>query len=302
MRDLPSAPAALVEPRQRSVLARISPWWYVGIVLVVGITALAVHQALLVREIVVTTDSALERMERRIAEIPPLTDEEVGQLRRSVNADHVREAQTRGITPVLRRDRLVMLAREAGLVRLESTPRYRILDAEYSVPIATHGVRRTLDSISVHFWDRLTERGLPGFRFTISSMLRSTEDQAALGNVNVNAVRDRSSHEYGTTFDITYRRFSFRGGPEPEMTRLPSGLVPVVKGQLRGRLQARRESAYRQFADDHATELSAALGRALIELEDEGVLLALREQRQPVYHVTGLLDAVDGAPAPSDDE
>lgn len=30
----------------------------------------------------------------------------------------------------------------------------------------------------------------------------------------------------------------------------------------------------------------AVLGRALIELEDEGVLLALREVRQPCFHVT----------------
>ena len=36
----------------------------------------------------------------------------------------------------------------------------------------------------------------------------------------------------------------------------------------------------------HADALEAELGRALIDLEDEGVLLALREVRQPCFHVT----------------
>lgn len=296
MRDLPPAPAALVEPRSRSWLAKVSPWWFLTFLLLAGATAYGVRQALLVREIVVTTDNMLERMERRLAEIPVLTEAEVDSLRRSLNAAHVAEAEARGITPVLRRNRLVRLAREAGLVRLESTPRYRILDATHSVPIATHGVRRTLDSLSVRFWDRLSARDLPGFRYAISSMLRSAEDQAALTAVNINAARGLSSHQYGTTFDITYRRFGYLGGPEPETVRLPDGLAPVVRGQVRRYVLRRRTGAYRDMAQRHTAELAAELGRSLIELEDEGVLLALRERQQPVFHVTSLLD--DATPSP----
>ena len=290
MRDLPSAPAALVEPRTRSWLGRISPWWYIGLALIALASVYVAKQVILVREIVVTTDSILERMERRLAAIPLLTEEENEQLRRSLNEAHLDAAQKRGIDPVLRRNRLVRVAREGGLVRLESTPRYRVLDATYSVPIATHGVRRALDSISVRFWDDLASNDLPGFRFTLSSFLRSAENQAALTEVNVNAARGQSSHQYGTTFDITYRRFGYQRGPEPDAIRLPEGLAPVVRGQLRGYLQRHRTSVYRTMASRHTDELAASLGRAIIELEDEGVLLALRERRQPVYHVTSRLD------------
>ncbi|MEM1056144.1 MAG: DUF5715 family protein [Bacteroidota bacterium] len=300
MRDLPHAPAALVEPRSRSRFARISPWWYIGFVLVSALAVYGARQALLVRDLIVTTDNVLERMERRLAEVPPLTEVERDSLRRSLNDAHLREAQARGIPPVIRRSRLVRMAREAGLVRLESTPRYRVLDATHSVPLVTHGTRRTLDSISVRFWQTLSEDELPGFRYSLSSLLRSAEDQAALTEVNLNAARGLSSHQYGTTVDITYIRFSYRGGPEPEMTRLPKNLAPGVRGQLRGYLQRRRAEAYRAMAGRHTEELAGALGRALIELEDEGVLLALREEMQPVYHVTALLDGDATASAPSE--
>ncbi|MEM6326093.1 MAG: DUF5715 family protein [Bacteroidota bacterium] len=295
MRDLPPAPPALAAPPVRSRTGRRWAWRLVALVVIVGIGVVTARQVLLVREVIVRTDRGLERVEGRLGAIPALSEAEIARLRRSLGAAHVREAQARGIEPVIRRSRLVQTARDQDLVRIESTPRYRVLDATHSVPLATHGVRRALDSLSVRFWDDLASRGLPGFRFTISSMLRSAEDQAALARVNVNAARERSSHEFGTTFDLTYRRFSFRGGPEPDMARLPPDLAPVVRGQVRGYLQRRRAEAYRAMAERRASALAASLGRALIALEDEGVLIALREERQPVYHITSLLDAPSGS-------
>ena len=258
--------------------------------LLLGVIVWGGRQVSLVRETIAWTDLQLEEMETRLEAIPPLSDAEIAQLRRSLNKEHIEAARTFGMEPVIRRNRLVRAARDSGLVRLESTPRYRFLDATYSVPVATHGVRRALDSLSVRFWADLEARQLPGFRFMISSMLRSVEDQAALRNVNVNASAERSSHEYGTTFDVTYARFGYNGGPEPELRHLPRGLAPIVRGQTRSYILSKREQAYRRLAMEHSEELAASLGRALIALEDQGVLLALRERRQPVYHITATLD------------
>ena len=298
MRDLPTAPASTVEAPPRRRFPRVSPWWYLGFAFLAIAGLYATQQVLLIREGILRTDNRLARLEGRLEEIPPLTDAEVSALRQSLNATHVREAEEHGITPVIRRNRLLRVAREAGLVRIESTPRYRVLDATYSVPLGTHGVRRALDSLSARFWADLAARDLPGFRFTISSMLRSAEDQAALQGINVNAASGRSSHEFGTTFDLTYRRFSFRDGPEPDRVLVLEGLAPVVRGRFRRYLARKRADEYRRMATEHAPHLAAQLGRNLIELEREGVLVALRERRQPVYHVTATLgDTAPSAPA-----
>ena len=290
MRDLPHAPPPAAEPVAPGRFSSI-PWLKVlGIVLLLVAILWAGRQVSLVRESIAWSELQLKEMEARLAEIPPLSETELGELRRSLNDDHIEAAQAYGMEPVIRRSRLVRAARDSGLVRLEATPRYRFLDATHSVPVATHGVRRALDSMSVRFWADLEARQLPGFRFTISSMLRSVEDQAALRNVNVNASAKRSSHEYGTTFDVTYARFGYKGGPEPELRHLPRALAPIVRGQTRSYLLTRRERAYRRLASEHSEELAASLGRALIALEDQGVLLALRERRQPVYHITATLD------------
>lgn len=259
-------------------------------------TAYGLYQANLVRQAIESNAKQVERMESRLAEVPPLTESEIDSLRRSLNDEHAAAARALGIEPVLRRQRLVRVARDSGLVQIDATPRYRLLDAEYSVYIGTHGVRRALDSLSALFWADLDALRLPGFRFTVSSMLRSAEDQAAVQGVNINAARGTSSHEHGTTFDITYRRFGYRGGPEPELARLPKGLAPIVRGQTRNYLLEQRETSYRRMASRHTEELSALLGRALIRLENDGVLLALHEQQQPVYHVTALLRDTTVAP------
>ena len=289
MRDLPQAPPAPPEPVARGFWQRV-PWWgYVLAGLLLAGLAWGSYQFALIQEAYADADRQLAALEDRVAEIPPLSEAELDSLRRSLNPEHLAAAESLGIAPVLRRGRLEQVSREAGLVRIEPTPRYRLLDAEHSIYVGTHGVRRSLDSLSARFWDRLAARDLPGFRYTVSSMLRSTEDQATLRGVNVNAAGGASSHEHGTTFDVTYARFGYAGGPEPELGRLPAGLAPFIRSQVRQRLGVVRAAAYRRLAREHPEPLAAELGRALIELEDAGVLLALRERRQPVYHITALL-------------
>ena len=298
VRDLPPPPPA-PPPSATPGLWRRLPWPRLALAAaVLAVGAWAWGQYALSREAFRAMDAELEKMERRLAALPPLSEAEITLLRRTTNPRHLAAAESLGIPPVTRRGSLERTAREAGLVRIEPTPRYRLLDATHSIYAGTHGVRRTLDSISVRFWDRLTARDLPGFRYTVSSMLRSTEDQAALRGVNVNAAGGTSSHEHGTTYDITYRRFGYASGaPEPDFGRLPRDLAPVLRSQVRQRLRVRRAAAYRAMAREHAEPLAAELGRALIELEDEGVLLALRERRQPVYHITALL--ADGPVTPT---
>ena len=230
--------------------------------------------------------------------VPLLTDDEVATLRRSRNARHVERAQALGVGPPDTRAEADSLARRYGLVEIETDSLYVVLPGEYSLPLLTPSAAASLDSVAVRFRDRLATKGLPPFRFSVSSVWRTGADQAALRGVNANAAADRSSHEYGTTYDLTYN--PTRYSPAPDALRPPPAVDPRVPGPFRAAVQDRMVEAERQaltrLAADYPSRLTALLGRALIELEDEGVLVVVRERRQPVYHVTLARRLVGSAP------
>ena len=63
-----------------------------------------------------------------------------------------------------------------------------------------------LDSIGANFLDSLESKGLNPNQVIVASVLRTFDDVKRLGKRNVNASKN-SAHVYGTTFDITYKRF-----------------------------------------------------------------------------------------------
>ena len=219
--------------------------------------------------------------------VPVLTEREEAQLRRSLNRVHVAHAQALGTEPVETRLALEQEAIRRALPRIDGSHPYAVAgSARYSIPVLTPDGAAMLDSIGTRFHAALDSAGLPRYRFTVTSALRSAEDQAALRGVNANAARGRSSHEYGTTVDISYRRFAFTGLgalaiPEPALS-LPTFLDRLLMERARQRM----EQAFDRAAATQAVRLQALLGRTLIALEDEGVLVTLMERRQPVFHTT----------------
>ena len=218
--------------------------------------------------------------EAALAAVDSLTASEERRLRRSLNAAHVGAARRLGVAPVATDS---ALADAAGLVALDAAGPY----------YATRGRRGrlapdaavALEHIGQRFHERLAAAGLPPFRYVVSSTFRTAEHQDRLRGENANAARGRSSHEYGTTFDIAYRRYRPGKGGDA-LNRVPEALPTRVRLWLAAELGAAERAWARRAAVAHAGALEAELGRALIGLEDDGVLLALREVRQPCYHVT----------------
>jgi hypothetical protein len=231
-------------------------------------------------------DRALERAVSIYRDVPPLSAEQSAALRRSRNAAHVAAAQRVGTAPVSARADLEDAAADRGLVQLESDSIRAVHAGRYSLPFLTPRAEQAVDSIAVRFRRRLVAAGLPAFRITISSVWRSSEDQAALAQVNVNAALGRSSHEYATTFDIPYRRYAY-AGPGGMVLPTPSERLPqFLRAYVREETARRAEHRFDHLAETEPTALDAALGRTLITLENDGVLLVIREVRQPVYHGT----------------
>ncbi|PAP78080.1 DUF5715 family protein [Rubrivirga marina] len=282
-----SEPMAPLPPRPRY---RKKRWWAVGLGL--ALVGAAIVFGVRTNRGIEATFAVQERyvaeVERAFESIPMLSDEEIALLRRSRNARHVELAETFGVGPPDTRAEADSLGDRYAFVTIETDSLYTVLPGEYSVPRLTPSAAASLDSIAVRFREKLDQRGLPPFRFAVSSVWRTGADQAALRGGNVNAAAGRSSHEYGTTYDITYNPTRYSPAPDalPPPPRVDDRVPGFLHEVVRERLVAEQRADLDRLAADYPSRLTAALGRALIELEDEGVLAVVRERRQPVYHVT----------------
>lgn len=225
----------------------------------------------------------LERRERLFYETPLLRKREKRAMRQSRNDDHVARAKHLGIDP----DTPPILPDGAeGLRCLDTESRY-YLDHQCGMPQLTPDGLASLDLVGSRFHARLIEAGLPPVRMAVSSAYRSAEYQAKLRRRNRNASRTTSSHEFGTTYDLAWRRF-YGMAPDaydPNAYSPPEGLERAY-ACLADDLRLAERAWATQMTEKFTSRFAAVLGRVLINLEDEDLVLALREWRQPCYHVT----------------
>lgn len=229
-------------------------------------------------------EAYLEAQEAQYLTIPLMTPRQRSLLRRSRNVQHVEAAERLGVASVAERDDVLDRAAEAGLVPIDrENPYYWVAELTHSVPYVTPSAAAVLDTIGVRFHQKLAEAGLPPYEYHISSVLRTQEDQEALRRINVNAALTTSSHEFGTTFDIQFRKYRYGGDPAAEVQRaLGEPAYPFLETEFAGRLAA----FYAEMEEQYRSRLLSLLGETLIELEDEGMLLTVMERRQPVFHTT----------------
>lgn len=208
-----------------------------------------------------------QSVDRKLRKVPGLTRKERVQLRRDVNAVQIERARQLGIAPGSPLEPLIAGGR---LVHLpDSTDLWVIRDLKYSAPYVTPSTKAMLTEIAERFHARLDSLDLPHYRLDITSVLRTSDHQAALRRANSNASRVESAHEFGTTVDIAYRRFAAPlHAPSVDVDPFLRDSLMIETGRLRG------------------AELQALLGRVLAEMQNENKLLVRMERRQTVYHIT----------------
>lgn len=212
-----------------------------------------------------------DSVDGRLRTVQALTGAERGRLRRDVNERQIERARRLGIRPGTPLDEAV---RSGRLVALEDTTEsWTVRELDYSEPYITPATEALLVEISNRFHARLDSLALPRFRLDITSVLRTPEKQAALRRANANASRVESAHEFGTTLDIAYRRFS-----PPASYDAPFGDHPATRFLA--------DSLLAETARLRGAELQAVLGRVLLELQHEGKVLVMMERSQTVYHIT----------------
>lgn len=118
-----------------------------------------------------------------------------------------------GIRPIASREEAEDEVESAYLERIASCERYDVDSLTHSIPYLIPKASALLDTIGVNFLDSLKHKGLNPNKIIVTSVLRTKDDVERLRRTNGNASLN-SCHFYGTTFDISWKRFTKVEHPE----------------------------------------------------------------------------------------
>ncbi len=180
----------------------------------------------------------------RINNIGPLN-----QVFNDINPEQMRYATKLGIDPITDLNKTYFTKRP--IVRLYNNEAYVVDSLTHSLPYLVPEAEHLLQRIGKNFIDSLKSRGASGYRIKVTSVLRTVASVKELRKVNVNATEE-STHQYGTTFDISYSDF-----PHDPTT-------PVVEQE----------------------DLKNLLGEVLADLRRDSCCLVKYEKTSPCFHVT----------------
>ena len=213
-----------------------------------------------------------------LSPLPVTTTTQENALRRFLNAAHVSRARELGVRVADRaaRDSLVQAGR---LVPLEDSTAHWIVRPGVSPAHMVPEVSALLEELGRRFQDRLARMGLPPYRIEVTSALRTSERQARLRRSNANAAAGASSHEFGTTVDLSYAAFA----PPAE---LPAEILGGVPAEFVPHVQRFADLALESVSGRKSRELGAIFSDVLLEAQSEGLALVIYERSQTVYHVT----------------
>lgn len=93
-----------------------------------------------------------------------------------------------------------------ALDKIESGEEYFVAPLTHSLPYLVPEARQLLSDIGRSFRDSLRKRGADGYKIKVTSLLRTPSSVKKLRRVNRNAT-DSSTHQFGTTFDISWSNF-----------------------------------------------------------------------------------------------
>lgn len=121
-----------------------------------------------------------------------------------LNDLHLSFATKKGIKPL--KDREEAEREKDRLLRVIPNGYFAMDSLTHSIPFLVPSASVLLTKIASNFQDSLQVKGLSPNRVIVTSVLRTKYDVKRLRRRNVNASLN-SAHFYGTTFDISYRRF-----------------------------------------------------------------------------------------------
>lgn len=173
----------------------------------------------------------------------------LGKVFNDLNATQLTAARTLGIRPIESLHSAWTL--DHPLEKIESNSLYHVDSLTHSVPFLVPEAAQLLSDIGERFNDTLAARGGGDYRIKVTSVLRTAHAVTSLRKKNINATQE-STHQYGTTFDISYVDFI-------------NDTLTVPRSQ---------------------EDLKNLLGEILKELRDENRCYVKYERKQGCFHIT----------------
>ena len=171
-----------------------------------------------------------------------------------LNDAHLATAKKIGVKPLKNREAAEKLG--GKVVEIKSGKLYQVDSLTHSIPFLVPKASALLDSIGANFLDSLESKGLNPNQVIVTSVLRTQDDVKRLGKRNVNASQN-SAHVYGTTIDITYKRFFKVEDPDG-----------------------------RPMQDGRADTLKLVLSEVLRDLKKKEKCFIMYELKQACFHIT----------------
>lgn len=156
----------------------------------------------------------------------------LGGIIGGLNDTHLSVAKKIGIRPLASRSEAEGLG--GKLVQIKPCERYAMDSLTHSIPFLIPQASALLDTIGANFLDSLSCKGLNPNQIIVTSVLRTADDVKRLRRRNGNASAN-SAHAFGTTFDVSYRRFCKVEDPDgrPMQDVSPDTLKLVLAEVLR---------------------------------------------------------------------
>lgn len=123
---------------------------------------------------------------------------------RDSNYLHVAAGRQYGITPI--NEPFDILDLQTPLVHITSCETYYVDSLRHSYPYLVPMAATLLHNIGQAFNDTLRSRGGGSYRIKVTSLLRTPHSISRLRRVNRASVQE-SSHQFGTTFDVSFANF-----------------------------------------------------------------------------------------------
>lgn len=127
-----------------------------------------------------------------------------GREFKDLNNVHLISAVNIGIEPITDIPSVWEINRP--LSKIKSCKEYYVDELTHSLPYLVSDAADLLREIGQRFNDTLAVRGGGHYRIKVTSVLRTPASIKKLRRRNRNATKS-SAHQYGTTFDISYRKF-----------------------------------------------------------------------------------------------
>jgi uncharacterized protein YcbK (DUF882 family) len=171
-----------------------------------------------------------------------------------INDTQLAVAQSVGIRPINNREEAEKMTDRLELI--ETNEDFDLDSLTHSIPYLVPEAYRLLHNIGASFNDSLVAKGLNPYKIIVTSVLRTADDVKRLRQRNGNATKN-SCHFYGTTFDISWKRFN----------------------------QVEDEDG-RPMQEVGADTLKMVLSEVLRDAKANGLCLVKHELKQGCFHIT----------------